>query len=454
MWKNSCLYGYFYTFAKRLSKANSCELSVVSNITSFFKGLTSRSVSSEDIERAVNEVLSDVPTAQIEVNQNTSLAITTVWACVTLLSESVGILPIHLYKKTPSGRSLVKAHPGLQVLNFPNHKAALTRMDLLQHLMVGATLWGNGYAQIIRDKKSQEPVSLILPHPNDVEPQVSEEGFLFYEVKGKKIPADDMIHIRGLVTDGYKGKSPIAVHRENLLLTLQVQSYGEKFFSKGGNTEGMFTIPGELKEDAFNRLKKDITSQYSGMTNAHKPMLLEGGLKYERLNIPPEDAQFLGTRKFQKSEIASIYRVPPHMVGDLERATYSNIEQQSQEFVTYCLMPYLVKIEQQLNYKLLPVEQMGKYYFKFALGGLLRADSKSRSEYYKNMNFIGCLNANEIRAMEELNSYEGGDEFFVQQNMMTVDNAIKAMNNSNETNKQQPTTEPTQEPTTEGEAGE
>ena len=316
--------------------------------------------------------------------------------------------------------------------------------------MVGATLWGNGYAQIIRDKKTMEPVRLKLLQPYDVEPQVSDNDVLFYNVNGVMVPSDDMIHLRGLVTEGYKGKSPIAVHRENLMLTLQVQSYGEKFFSKGGNTEGVFTIPGELKEEAYNRLKADISRQYSGMANAHKPMLLEGGLQYQRLNIPPEDAQFLGTRKFQKSEIASIYRVPPHMVGDLERATYSNIEQQSQEFVTYCLMPYLVKIESQLNYKLLPVEQRGKYYFKFALGGLLRADSKSRSEYYKNMNFIGCLSANEIRAMEELNSYENGEVFFVQQNMTTVDNAVKAIENNNGKNNQQPTADPTSE----GEAGE
>lgn len=439
----------FYTFVRRLFQANSYELSVVSNITSFFRGLTNRT-SAQDIERAVNEVLSDVPVAQISVTQDTSLAITTVWACVTLLSESVGILPIHLYKKTPSGRSLVKAHSGLQVLNYPNDYASLTRMDLLQHLMVGVTLWGNGYAQIIRDKKTMEPVRLKLLQPYDVEPQVSENDVLFYNVNGEMVPSDDMIHLRGLVTEGYKGKSPIAVHRENLMLTLQVQSYGEKFFSKGGNTEGVFTIPGELGEDAYNRLKADISRHYSGMTNAHKPMLLEGGLQYQRLNIPPEDAQFLGTRKFQKSEIASIYRVPPHMVGDLERATYSNIEQQSQEFVTYCLMPYLVKIESQLNYKLLPVEQRGKYYFKFALGGLLRADSKSRSEYYKNMNFIGCLSANEIRAMEELNSYENGEVFFVQQNMTTVDNAVKAIENNNGENNQQPTADPTSE----GEAGE
>lgn len=416
-------------------KANKNVLSFLSNIASKWRSNTQeRSVSASQIEDAVNQVLSNTPPQQVIVTQDTSLAITTVWACVTLLSESVGILPLHLYKKTPNGRTLTKNSAGMRVLNNPNEDLGLTRIDVLQHLMVGVTLWGNGYVRIHRNENTMEPQMLSLPQPYDVTPVVSENGILFYNIGNDKVMADDMIHIRGLVTDGIEGKSPITVHRENLALTLQVQSYGEKFFSRGGNTEGVFTIPGELKDDAYRRLKRDIEAQFSGMSNAHKPMLLEGGLEYNRLSIPPEDAQFLGTRKFQKSEIASIYRVPPHMVGDLERATYSNIEQQSQEFVTYCLMPYLVKIEMQLNQKLLKVDEREKYYFKFSLGGLLRADSKSRSEYYKNMNLIGCLSANEIRAMEELNSYEGGDNFFVQQNMAEINNAINANNNNNETN--------------------
>lgn len=412
-------------------------MSFLSNIASKWRSATKRSVSASQIEEAVNQVLSSTPAQSIIVTQDTSLAITTVWACVTLLSESVGILPLHLYKKTASGRAVVKDSAGMRVLNNPNENLGLTRIDVLQHLMVGVTLWGNGYVRIHRNKKTMEPEMLTLVQPYNVTPVVSENGMLFYNIGDEKISADDMIHIRGLVTDGIEGKSPIAVHRENLALTLQVQSYGEKFFSKGGNTEGVFTIPGELKDEAYKRLKRDIEAQFSGMANAHKPMLLEGGLQYNRLSIPPEDAQFLGTRKFQKSEIASIYRVPPHMVGDLERATYSNIEQQSQEFVTYCLMPYLVKIEMQLNQKLLRIDERDKYYFKFSVSGFLRADSKSRSEYYKNMNLIGCLSANEIRAMEELNSYEGGENFFVQQNMSTIQNAINANQNINEPNQQQ-----------------
>lgn len=375
-----------------------------------------------EIDRAVSAVLTNgVNTNGVYVTEDTSLAITTVWACVSLLSESVGILPIHLYRKTDTGREIVHGHQSQLLVNNPN--SYFSRMDMLQHLMVSVTLHGNGYARIMRDK-SGNPVRIKLLDPQVPQPVLSNNDELFYNVEGEMVHSDDMIHIKGLVVDGVKGLSPIAVHRENLTLTMEVQRYGEQFFSKGGNTSGVFEVPGTLKEDAFRRLQQQLAAQYSGLGNSHRPMLLEGGMKYSRINIPLDDAQFLTTRKFQKSEIASIYRVPPHMVGDLERSTYSNIEQQSQEYLTYCLMPYLVKIETELNNKLLPVKDRESLYFRFGLNGLLRADSKSRSEYYKNMYLIGCMSPNEIRELEEMNKYEGGDEFYVQQNMTTTDNAI------------------------------
>ena len=379
-----------------------------------------------EIDRAVSAALSDgVNTNGVYVTEDTSLAITTVWACVSLLSESVGILPIHLYRKTDTGREIVHGHKSQILVNNPN--SYFSRMDLLQHLMVSVTLHGNGYARIIRDKNGNA-VRLKLLEPQVPQPVLTSKDELFYNVEGEMVYCDDMIHIKGLVTDGLKGLSPIAVHRENLALTMEVQRYGEQFFSKGGNTSGVFEVPGTLKDDAFKRLQQQLTAQYVGLGNSHKPLLLEGGMKYSRVNIPLDDAQFLTTRKFQKGEIASIYRVPPHMVGDLERSTYSNIEQQSQEYLTYCLMPYLVKIETELNQKLLPVKDRETLYFRFGLNGLLRADSKSRSEYYKNMYLIGCMSPNEIRELEEMNKYEGGDEFYVQQNMTTTDNAINLNN--------------------------
>lgn len=378
-----------------------------------------------DIDSAVSTVLSGVNTNGVYVTEDTALTITTVWACVSLLSESVGILPIHLYRKTDTGREIVRGHKSLNLVNTPN--SYFTRMDMLQHLMVSVTLHGNGYVRIIRDKAGN-PVRLKLIDPQIPQPVLSPKDELFYDIQGEMVHCDDMIHIKGLAVDGLKGKSPIAVHRENLMLTMEVQRYGEQFFSRGGNTSGVFEVPGTLKEDAFKRLQKQLTQQYAGLGNSHKPMLLEAGMKYSRINIPLDDAQFLTTRKFQKGEIASIYRVPPHMVGDLERSTYSNIEQQSQEYLTYCLMPYLVKIETELNQKLLSYKDREALYFRFGLNGLLRADSKSRSEFYKNMYLIGCMSPNEIRELEEMNKYKGGDEFYVQQNMTTANNAINQNN--------------------------
>lgn len=275
-------------------------------------------------------------------------------------------------------------------------------------------------------------------HPTQVDPILTDDDILFYRTdKGELLPSHEMLHLRGLSTNGYKGKSPIAVHRDNLSLTASAQQYGEKFFNQGGNMSGVFKYPSTLKPEAYKRLKHDLIQQSVGLHNAHTPLLLEGGMTYERISIPPEDAQFIATRKFQKTEIATIYGVPPHMIADLERATNNNIEHQGMEFVQYCLMPYLVRLEEEFNRKLLRHDEFGEYYFLFGLNGLLRGDAKTRSEYYKNMNLIGALSANEIRSLEDMNAYEGGDEYFVQANMQTIENAksIKTENNEHQKTK-------------------
>jgi HK97 family phage portal protein len=200
--------------------------------------------------------------------------------------------------------------------------------------------------------------------------------------------------------------------------------YGLRFFNQGGNMSGVFKYPSTLKPEAYQRLKHDLITQSTGLHNAHTPLLLEGGMTYERISIPPEDAQFIATRKFQKTEVATIYGVPPHMIADLERATNNNIEHQGMEFVQYCLMSYISRLEEEFNRKLLRDDEYNEYYFLFSLNGLLRGDAKTRSEYYKNMNLVGAMSANEIRAFEDMNAYEGGDTYFVQANMQSVEKAI------------------------------
>ena len=385
-----------------------------------------RRMLSDEFENAVNKALTaDMVGDKVSrppITQESSLALTAVWACVRILSETVGILPIHLYKRTDKGRERQYGHPAGLILNTPNSFS--TRYDLMHFLMMSCTLWGNGYARIYRDKLMR-PLRIRYYHPAKVEPVLTDNEELFYRLdSGEILSATDMIHLKGLSTNGYKGKSPIAVHRDNLALSVSAQQYGEMFFNQGGNMSGVFKYPSTLKPEAYERLKKDLLAQSTGLHKAHLPLLLEGGMTYERISIPPEDAQFIATRKFQKTEIATIYGVPPHMIADLERATNNNIEHQSMEFVRYCLMPYLVRLEEEFNRKLLRHDEFEEYYYLFGLNGLLRGDAKTRSEFYKNMNFVGAMSANEIRNFEDMNSYEGGNEYFVQMNMQTVKQSI------------------------------
>lgn len=391
-----------------------------------------RDLTSAAFEAAVNKAITADTVAdathQPYITEEGALNLTAVWACVRILSETVGTLPMHLYRRTANGRERQYDHPCHHLVRIPNSYS--TRFDLMHHLMVSCALWGNGYARIFRNKRYR-PTRLQLLHPARVEPILTDNDELFYRLdSGELLPNEDVIHLRGLSTNGYKGKSPIAVHHDNLELSVSAQIYGKCFFDQGGNMSGVFKYPSTLKPEAYQRLKKDLIAQSVGLHNAHVPLLLEGGMTYERISIPPEDAQFIATRKFQKTEIATIYGVPPHMIADLERATNNNIEHQGMEFVQYCLMPYLVRIEEEFNRKLLRDDEFGEFYFLFGLNGLLRGDAKTRSEYYKNMNIVGAMSANEIRSLEDMNSYDGGDEYFVQMNMQPVKTAINGKTNS------------------------
>lgn len=389
----------------------------------FFDKLFKRDViPATEIEKKIAQVLSG---GIEDVSPDGSLAISAVWACVRILSETVASLPLHLYKKTKEGNVKVESDKLLDLLRRPNSYSGM--YDFLQWEMIGCLLRGNGYTWIIRDVNGvpkrlhyceNEQVSVTIDRENDE---------IVFKYKEHIIPSTDMIHLKGIVTDGYLGKSPIEVHRENLTLSQNVLTYGQKFFTNGGNTEGVYTYPGELKEDSYKRLKKDIAEQES-LRNAHKSLLLEGGMKYERINIPLEDAQFITTRKFQATEVARIFGVPPHLIADLERSTNNNIEHQGIEFVVYTLLPYLKKLEAELNYKLLTTDQAKKMYFSFNVNGLMRGDSTARANFYRTMYMISAMCPNEIRKLENMNEYEGGEAFYTQINMQEV-NAIQENQN-------------------------
>lgn len=386
----------------------------------------SRSTKPQDVSALVTKALQEFDLAfdsnEIQIDEKSSLAISAVWACVRIISESVATLPLHLKRRTENGRETVRDHAVCSLLNQPS--PIMNGIDLREALMVSVVLWGNGYAHISQRDKFYRPLRLDFIPPQSIT-IIEGQDDLYYRINsGVLIPSRDMIHTKGLTTNGIEGISPIRRHRENLQLTMQAQRFGINFFKNGCHSTGVFESDTQYSQEAYDRLKEQLFEKYVGLTNSAKPLLLEGGLKFNKITIPPEDAQFIATRKFQKTEIATIFGVPPHMIADLDRSTNNNIEHQGIEFVQYCLMPYIVKMEAEFNNKLLREDEKTDHYIRYEFNGLLRSDAKTRSEYYGNMNRIGAMNANEIRAKEDINAYDGGEHYFVQANMKPVSQAF------------------------------
>ncbi len=287
-------------------------------------------------------------------------------------------------------------------------------------------LWGNAYAQIIRDGAGRV-IGLYPLLPNRMDVERDEKGQLYYvysrdtdenpNFRGNGdfiLKKDEVLHIPGLGFDGLVGYSPIAMAKNAVGMTLACEEYGASFFANGANPGGVLEHPGVLKDPG--KVRESWNSVYRGTTNAHKVAVLEEGMKYHQIGIPPEEAQFLETRKFQLNEIARLYRIPPHMIGDLDKSSFNNIEQQSLEFVKYTLDPWVIRWEQALQKALLLPGEKGKYFVKFNLDGLLRGDYKSRMEGYATGRQNGWFSTNDIREMENMNPIsdeEGGNLYLI-----------------------------------------
>jgi len=359
----------------------------------------------------------------IVVNEETALTFSAVWSSVKLLSESVAGLPFQVFKSDNGSKEVVKMHPVYDTIHStPN--PIQTKFTFLQTLMTSVLLYGNGYALIKKDKFAR-PKELKFLHPDMVTVLLKDDK-LFYEVdsdKGTKIYASrDIIHVLGLSTDGYVGKGVIKVAQDSIGLGLASEKFGNLFFSNGSNSELAYETPANLTDEQFTRLTNVLKNRNGGLDKAHKPLLLEGGLSAKQLTIPPEQAQFLQTRKFQVNEIARWFNIPPHMVGDLEKSSNNNIEQQSTEFVQFSVVPWLNRIEQEFTRKLLWEEEKPDHFTAFNVEGLLRGDVKARAEFYRVMHSIGAISDNEIRSKENLNPYEGGDEHYRQINTISIEN--------------------------------
>ena len=362
----------------------------------------------------------------VDINESNALTLAAVWGCVRTLSESVASLPINVYKRDmkTGGRDTSYAHP---IYNLLHNAPAMnmTSYCWFNTMMLNLCLYGNAYAHIKRDNKMR-PIDLQILNPAKIKVTlIKGDKFYVQDIEGEKTTYsdDEIIHVMGLSINGYIGKSPISAARENIGLGIASQQYGGAFFGNGASLSGVLTHPATLSKEAMERLSHTWNQKYSnnGGANAHKTAILEEGMSFNSISIPPNDAQFIETRKFSVVEICRIFRVPPHLVMSLDAATYSNIEQQSFEFVKYTLYPYLRNWEQELNNKLFKESEKNRMYCEFKVDGLLRGDSKSRSEFYRTLWNMGVLSQNEIRSFENLNAVEGGDKYYVPLNMTPAD---------------------------------
>lgn len=384
------------------------------------------------------------------VTERSAMQMTAVYCCVRILSEAVASLPLQFYRYTDDGgKEKAVEHP-LYFLLHDEPNPEMTSFIFRETLMTHLLLWGNAYSQIIRNGKG-EVVALYPLMPDRMKVDRDEHGRLYYEytvydtddVDGRKgtdkvgrtvrLQPHDVLHIPGLGFDGLVGYSPIAMAKNAIGLAIATEEYGSKFFANGAAPSGVLEHPGTIKDPS--KVRESWQATFGGSGNANKIAVLEEGMKYTPISISPEQAQFLETRKFQIDEIARIFRVPPHMIGDLEKSSFNNIEQQSLEFVKYTLDPWVSRWEQAMVRALLTPEEKKKYFFKFNVDGLLRGDYQSRMNGYATARQNGWMSANDIRELENLDripAEQGGDLYLINGNMTKLEDAgIFASGNNN-----------------------
>lgn len=384
-----------------------------------------RAESNNALERLILDTYGGVSTASgVNITPDSAMRIGAVYSCVLVLSQSVAQLPLHLYRREGRDRVRVDEDPLSPLVGWqPN--SWMTGYDWKQLSMVHLLLRGNSYW--LKTRGTNRGLRELIPiHPDRIKGVVQDELYrIFYKVARSKtevdtIPQDDILHFRGMSFDGIIGLNPIEYAREMMGLATAAEQHGAKTFANGARLAGILRHPGKLSKEAADRLEESFQENYAGIENAYKTAVLEEGMEYTRMAMTADDAQFLETRQYQRSEIAGFFRVPAHFINDLTHATFSNVEHLDLAFVKHSLTPWLVTIEQSLQRDLMSAEQKLDHYFKFAVDGILRGDTMTRSVAYQRAIMGGWMNPNEVRELEDRNPYEGGDEFQIPSNMMLV----------------------------------
>ena len=397
----------------------------LSVVESRFETIPPQSVSQNPSEPLLSAMVGAPVAAGTRVSEATAEGIPAVFACVAFLSETVGQTPLKLMRRTERGRVADESHALYTLLHdLPNPE--MTAFDFRSTMMRWLTLWGNAYAEIVRD--GQGRITSLWPLRSDRmtmgRDTLNRLEYRYEAPNGRTIrytfdaSRPPILHLRIHSLDGINGRSPIRVLRESLGLTLAASEYGARFFGGDGSLRGVLQTSGTLTPGAKQNLRESWTALYGGVQGKHRIAILEQDLKYQAIGVPPEDAQFLQTRKFQLQEAARIYRVPLHLIGDLERSTNNNIEHQGIEVVKFTLMPYFVAWEQAIKRDLLTVKSFNTHDAVFVVNALVRGDMLSRFRAYAIARQWGWMAVNDVLTLEDAETIPNGDRYLEPLNMV------------------------------------
>lgn len=364
-----------------------------------------------------------------KLNEWQSMQISVVYACIRLISNSIAMMPLSLYKGDGDSSRIASEKPLNNVLYRAANKE-LTAFTFKQTMMAHVLMFGNAYAEKVYNGAG-EIIELWPMAPWNMAVEIKNGNKIYkYKLDNEELlfNSNEILHIPGLSFDGVKGYSPLQVMKNEIELAYELQQFGTKYFKNGTNLGAVLEHPGKLGEKARQFLKTSLVENYTGSGNALKTMVLEEGMKYNKMGIPAEDAQFISSRKFQLEEICRYYGVQLHMIQNLDKSSFNNIEQQSQEFKTYCLGPWAVIWEQEIWKSLSDVEKYQGYFAKYNFNALLRADYKTRMEGHRTAVQMGMMSLNEVRKLEDMNPIPdemGGNTYWVNSAMLPIERQLQ-----------------------------
>lgn len=386
------------------------DISFRDRVTAFIN--PQRRSTNDTLKGSFSAIVGAASESGINVTEESSLAFAAVWQARRILSELPASLPIDVFEEDGQNRTSIN-HPVKELLNKPNpYMNGFTWMELMSDKLQG---WGNGVS-VVESGPNGKALTLIPVDSSGVEAKINGNQ-LWYGINDptygirRTYAAEEVIHFRGFSTDGIWGKSPIKQARENIGLGLAAEKFGARFFKMGGNLKAVIETAGHMGDKEFKEWKKRWDAFYSGDAGDHTTPILEYGMAYKQLGIPPDDAQFLQTRQFSIQDVARWFNLPVHMLNDLSRSTFSNIEHQDLQFVKYTLRPILKRMETELEEKLLLPTERGRIRIRFNIDGMLRGDLASVTSHIKEMYQCGVINKDEARALLNRNSVPGGDQF-------------------------------------------